>query len=391
MTTTISGQASRSESREYCFVIMPYRPKKHYEAVFEGIRSLVEERVGLRCERADYTPEPGGELLEKVHRKILGASVVVADVSEARPNVYYEYGFACAHHTQPILIVREGRPLPTDLAGRETLPYRGTPAADPQFSERLAACVEMQLTSPLPEQRRMLGSRQPFPAYVLTAPRAPGQESRHWWHPDERRTFGDMLGIAGILTAYGNLFGTRRVPELLHAQCVPDELLESPANLFCIGSPKVNPATGRLLRAVQAGLAPQWKLRAATAGHDARFVIGGHPGLDEQLAAEPTIDKDGSVRDYGLVVRAPNPRDSAHIVLVAAGRHSIGTHAACSAVVHRDSIAALEARLSAAGVSLADTRQPFWAVVAGTLLSGGTFSEAIEIVECGGYSRRRST
>lgn len=145
-----------------------------------------------------------------------------------------------------------------------------------------------------------------------------------------------------------------------------------------------------MLRAVQAGLAPQWSLKAATTGRDARIIIAGHPGLNEQLSAELLKGQDGSVRDFGLVVRAPNPRDSAHIVLIAAGRHSIGTHAACSAIVHRDSIAALEARLSAAGVSLANTRQPFWAVIAGTLLSGGTFSDAIEIVECGGYSRRRS-
>jgi hypothetical protein len=381
-------KASGSEAREYCFVIMSYRPRSHYDRVYEQLCRLIERHTGLRCVRADREPEPGRDLLGKVHEKILGASVVVADVTEYSPNVYYEYGYASAHDRLPILIARQGAKLPTDLVGKEALRYRGMPAADPRFAEILLGCVDRELRSPLPEQRRMLASPHSFPAYVFAAPRVPGVGSKHWWHPDERHTFGDMLGITGILTAYGNLFGTRRLPELLHAQCMPADVLTRPASVFCIGSPKANKATGYFLPRVQEGLSPCWEMPQLGRGPDKRVVFKGHPHLDGLLQAPVVKKRDGSISDYGLIIRAPHPGDPQHIVLIAAGRHSIGTHAACMMVTQQELIATLEEHLKKASVSLRDTRRPFWCIVRGTLLRDGSMLPEAEVVKVGGYVPR---
>ncbi len=40
-------------------------------------------------------------MLGKVHEMILNSSIVVADVTEYSPNVYYEYGYASAHDRTP--------------------------------------------------------------------------------------------------------------------------------------------------------------------------------------------------------------------------------------------------------------------------------------------------
>ncbi|MCB2231733.1 hypothetical protein KQH82_13520 [bacterium] len=383
--TPRTRKAPRSEAREYCFVIMSYRPRSQYDRVYQQLCQLIESNCGLRCVRADREPEPGRDLLGKVHEKILGSSVVVADVTEYSPNVYYEYGYASAHDRLPILIAKRGARLPTDLVGKEVLRYKGTPAVDRKFSKDLIDCVNRELCSPLPEQRRMLASARPFPAYLATAPRVPGAGSKHWWHPDEGQTFGDMLGVAGILTAYGNLFGTRKIPHLLHAQCVHADVLALPASFFCIGSPKVNKVTGHFLPWVQRGLVPFWEMPRLGRKPDRRVVIKGDPDLDDLLKLPVEKKRDGSISDYGLIIRAPHPLDSQHLVLIMAGRHSIGTHAACMMVTRQELISALELRLKRLGVSLRETAQPFWGVVRGTLLSQGEMLSEVEIVKVGGY------
>lgn len=389
MKKTMRHSSGKSEAREYCFVISSY--KRRYNRVGLGLCRLIEQRIGLRCIRADYEPEPGRDLLAKVHEMILGASAVVADVSEYSPNVYYEYGYASAHDRLPVLIARQGRKLPTDLVGKETLRYRNLPESDTQFIDKFLHCVERALRSPLPEQRRMLSSASAFPAYIIAAPRVPEPGSKHWWHPIERTTFGDNVGVAGILSAYGNLFGTRRLPNLLHAKYLSKTVLKKPATFFCIGSSKVNDATEHFLPRVQKGLQPQWKMPQLGRGSDRRVVFQGDSLIDAQLRAPVKKTRAGSLSDYGLVVRATHPQDPEHLVLIVAGRHSIGTHAACMVAIRRELIEALDGRLKDVGVSLRDTSQPFWAIVRGTLMRNGQMSEDVEIIKVGGYTRSGAT
>jgi hypothetical protein len=379
-------KASGSEAREYCFVIMSYRPR--YDKIYEELCSLIERRTGLRCVRADREPEPGRDLLGKVHEMILRASLVIADVTEDSPNVYYEYGYASAHDRLPILIAKKGAKLRTDLVGKETLRYRVTPVKDRKFTRDLLGCVDGQLHSTLPEQRRMLAGEQPFPAYLIASPRVPGVGARHWWHPDERHTFGDMLGILGILTVYGNLFGTRHLPEVLNGQCVPRDVLARTANFFCIGSSKLNKATKYFLPRVQAGLSPFWRMPELGRGTDKRVVFKGVASIDGLLSAPVVKNPDRSISDYGLVIRAPHPQDRKHLVLIAAGRHSIGTHAACMMVTQQERIAALEEDLNKICVSLRDARQPFWCIVKGTALRDGSMLPKVEVVKLGGFVSR---
>ena len=371
---------------------MPYLPKARYDLVYQQLSHLIEKNAKLRCVRADRELQPGRELLAKVHGMILGASIVVADVTEYSPNVYYEYGFASAHDRLPILIARRGVKLPTDLVGKETLRYRKSPIGDAKFKRDLSACLKREMRSPLPEQRRMLASPDPFPAYLIAAPRTPTADSKHWWHPDEGDTFGDMLGISGILTAYGNLFGTRQLPQLLHGQCVLPDVLLRPASFFCIGSSKMNEATKHFLSRLQKGLFPCWKMIPSGRGPDSRIVFQGVPSLDRRLKAKVAKRNDGKSIDYGLIIRAPHPENSQHsrhLVLIVAGRHSIGTHAACMMVTTQGLIVELEQQLKRkAGISLRNLNQRFWCVVKGTLLSNGLMSPDVKIEGLGGYAPR---
>jgi hypothetical protein len=380
-------------SRDYCFVIMSYQPR--FDAVFDALREVIEGRTGLEVVRADRRPAAGQDLHGKVLAMIERASVIVAELSEASPNVYYEYGHATALGRQPIPIAEEGVKLPTDVIGQEVPRYRGSALTDKAFADLLVHNIAERLHSPVPQLRRMLASPHPFPAYVLAAPKAEGPDRQpNFWHPPEERTFGDWLGVAGIVSAFGNLFGAARIPQVLHAQRVHRSLRKQVATYYCIGSPKVNLWSAHWLERLQRGFTPQWTMDLVApppAGTrpvnpaDRRTVIRGGPALGVDLAAPIPPDAD-PVEDYGLIVRGPHPEDARHLVLVVAGRHSLGTHAACAFVTQREGILQLETHLALSKIDLGRSTQPFWALVRGRARRDGASEPEVELVEAGGYA-----
>lgn len=376
------------KSRDYCFVIMSYKPESIYDQVYEQLCRLIEEHTKLLCIRADRDKKPGRDLLGKVHEMILNSSIVVADVTEYSPNVYYEYGYASAHNRMPILIARKGKRLPTDLVGKEALRYNKIPDKDEKFVKDLYDCLDKEMRSPIREQKRMLGALNPFPAYILASPRVPEEGSKHWWHPEELQTFGDNLGISGILSAYGNIYGSRNKPELLNAQFLSKKILKTSGNFYCIGSSKLNKATKYFLPFVQKNKTPQWQMLLIGNDQDKRVVFQCDSELDKLLMNPITTNSDGSYSDYGLIIRAPHPNDPKHLVLIAAGRHSLGTHAACMTITEQKLIASLEKELDGIGVKLGDLDSSFWAVVKGTLLKSENLKSTIEIVKVGAYQSK---
>lgn len=388
MPSTTLNEGLNYRSRDYCFVIMSYKPKTKYDQIYEQLCKLIEEHTKLKCLRADQEKKPGRNLLSKVHEMILNSSIVVADVTEYSPNVYYEYGYASAHDRTPILIARKGKKLPTDLVGKETLRYEDMPEKDEEFISDLYDCLDKEMRSPIREQKLMLGAINPFPAYVIASPRVPGEGSKHWWHPDEQQTFGDNLGISGILSAYGNMFGSRSIPQLLHAQILSEKILTTSGNFYCIGSSKLNKATEYFLPFIQKNKSPQWQMTLIGDDQDKRVIFKGDPELDKLLLEPITTYPDGSYSDFGLIIRAPHPTDSKHLVLIAAGRHSLGTHAACMTITEQKLIASIEKELDNIGIKLANLNSSFWAVVKGTIRQSVIVKSEIEIIKVGAFQNK---
>lgn len=92
--------------------------------------------------------------------------------------------------------------------------------------------------------RVMIVPPEPNPSYLLASPKMPVANSQFKFHPEERRTFGDNLGIVGILSAFASVFNEHCVPELLSAQHAPEDVLSWDANLFLIGSPSPGISNG---------------------------------------------------------------------------------------------------------------------------------------------------
>ncbi len=80
-----------SQRNPNVFVAMPFA--EEMDDVFHyGIQGAANS-AGFLCERADLSTFTG-DVIEWVKKRIASASLVIADLSEANPNVYLEVGYA---------------------------------------------------------------------------------------------------------------------------------------------------------------------------------------------------------------------------------------------------------------------------------------------------------
>lgn len=102
------------------FVAMPFM--EEFDDVYQfGIYSVVHH-CGYVCERVDESVF-AGNIVDRIIEGIRGAEFVIADLTEARPNVYLEVGFAWGLGRPVILIARQGQPLHFDLSHHKCIFY----------------------------------------------------------------------------------------------------------------------------------------------------------------------------------------------------------------------------------------------------------------------------
>jgi hypothetical protein len=371
--------------RRYCFVVMNYG--EGY-AFFERIRRLVAECAGLECIRADDIPTSASTIRDKVHLSIDNAALVIADVSDPRPNIYYEIGYAAACRKPMIALASEGKEIPSDLQGIETIRYSDSRAGWGRFEQELKRHLTVHADSSVSLLRAMIVPSDPSPSYVLASPKPPVQNSRFRFHPKEKRTFGDNLGIVGILGAFASVFGEHCAPELLSAQHAPELVLTWDANLFLIGSPKVNPHTRLLMAELQPGDRPVWRFERCPRDEGREdfevILVGVHDNTPFRSSCLHELKAgEAALTDHGLVMRGPHPRHPSRMVTIMAGPHSLGTAAACLAATRSPLIREIAKRLEGKG-DLTQRDRTMWALVQGKADEEGHMTpDGVNIVSAG--------
>ena len=103
------------------FIVMQF--KEPYNTLYVEVIKPVCESFGYEVVRADdmYTT---GLIINEITQSIQEASVIVADITPANPNVYYEVGYAHALNKPTILLSDKSQErLPFDISGFRTLFY----------------------------------------------------------------------------------------------------------------------------------------------------------------------------------------------------------------------------------------------------------------------------
>jgi nucleoside 2-deoxyribosyltransferase len=103
------------------FAAMPFSPE--YDDVYFVAMAHAADCIGGVCQRVDRE-EFQGDVVEEIKRLIRGSVAVIADLSESRPNVLYEVGFAHALGRPTIHIASTPLDqLPFDVRNWNTLQY----------------------------------------------------------------------------------------------------------------------------------------------------------------------------------------------------------------------------------------------------------------------------
>lgn len=130
------------EQRPECFVIMPFDEK--LVDIFDAIED-VAHGFGLECIRADLI-QHSEEITPVVKDRIRSAFLIVADLSGANPNVYYEIGYAHALGKEVILIAPKEEKVLFDLRQVNQIIYGTLRELKSKLKDRVKVALERRKT-----------------------------------------------------------------------------------------------------------------------------------------------------------------------------------------------------------------------------------------------------
>src|ERR687892_640884 len=141
-TKTRSNPPEAKNVDKLIFAAMPFAPQ--YEDVFFIAMRYAAEQVGAVCDRVDRR-EFQGNVTDEIRRLIRRSIAVFVDLSEAKPNVLYETGYAHALKKPCIHICSTTvEKLPFDVAQWKTTLYHPgqTHKLAKELAQRLKAVLE---------------------------------------------------------------------------------------------------------------------------------------------------------------------------------------------------------------------------------------------------------
>ena len=102
------------------FVLMPF--DEEFEDIYDYLIHGPLSEVGYEVKRADDILNQRN-IMEDIVQSIIGSDLIVADLSTANPNVYYELGLAHAFKKKVILLAQEIKEVPFDLQSYRVIHY----------------------------------------------------------------------------------------------------------------------------------------------------------------------------------------------------------------------------------------------------------------------------
>lgn len=140
-----SSKAPTINTGDSCFVIMPFAPPlgEYYSQIFEPAIN----KAGLTAIRADNDIFGTGKIIDQIWTGINKAKVLIAELTQRNPNVYYELGIAHALKKPVVLVCSNEEDVPFDLKHIRVIyyniydPFWGTKLID-KVAENIISAIK---------------------------------------------------------------------------------------------------------------------------------------------------------------------------------------------------------------------------------------------------------
>jgi uncharacterized protein YoxC len=121
------AKGNRQVNRKKCLVIAPIgeegsKTRIRSDQILTHVLRPVLTKFGFDAIRADEIAEPG-IISTQILERIVNDPLVIADLSEKNPNVYYELAVRHATRKPIIQLIQKGELLPFDVAGTRTIAF----------------------------------------------------------------------------------------------------------------------------------------------------------------------------------------------------------------------------------------------------------------------------
>ncbi|MGI9099318.1 MAG: hypothetical protein ACR2H2_12675 [Solirubrobacteraceae bacterium] len=134
---TLAEKVAQSRS---VLVIMSYAGLPDVEDAFDTFVQVCEE-LGYRCERVNEE-NAGDRILPDILERIKRAAFAIVDLTDLRPNVFYELGYADGLGTKVIITAKEGTELPFDVKDMPTICWSGQRQLRENLRKRIISVVK---------------------------------------------------------------------------------------------------------------------------------------------------------------------------------------------------------------------------------------------------------
>jgi hypothetical protein len=150
-TITVLNQPKRDSSvdvkiatrKGYAFVAMPMDENNHALVdVLEAIKAGAKE-CGITAERID-DDESSERITDRMLDSLRAAEFVIVDLTEGRPNVFYEAGYAHGIGKIPIYVARQGTDIHFDLKDYPVIFFRSMKELREKLARRFKSIAKQK-------------------------------------------------------------------------------------------------------------------------------------------------------------------------------------------------------------------------------------------------------
>ena len=137
--TYFQQQNLPTEDEKLIFVLMPFAEK--YQEIYDDIIRPLAKEIGLKSLRADEI-FGSNAIMEDILKAIAKSKIVIADVTNRNPNVFYELGISHTVKDNVIIITQSMDDVPFDLKHLRCINYSQTLRGSQELKSQLRQTIE---------------------------------------------------------------------------------------------------------------------------------------------------------------------------------------------------------------------------------------------------------